>query len=153
MNPIQSILAIAALAAAPLAVVLADRPPADAKPLVEIVEQLEQQGYGPFTDVSFDDGYWEVEVFKKDTAYELLVDRRTGKVLSEQRDHEESRPPRDAKPLSQILRDLAKAGHTRIHDVSFEYRYWEIESLLDDGEHELHVDPKTGKILRMQRDD
>ncbi len=154
MNAMQSLFAVAAVAGLPLAWVMADdRPPANAKPLVEIVEQLEREGYGPFVDISFDDGYWEVEVYEGDTQYELEVDPQTGKVRSKDRDDAEARPPRDAQPLSKLLRQLAKSGHTRIKEVSFERRYWEVESLLNDGKHEIHVHPVTGEIINDRLDD
>jgi len=140
-------------AAVPVSVVLADRPPADAKPIVAIVEQLEKEGYGPFHEVSFDDGNWEVEVFKQDTAYELAVDAQTGKVLSEYRDDAESRPPANAQPLSQILRTLIESGYTDIDDVSFERRYWEIELHRKDGQYEILVHPETGEVISDRRDD
>jgi hypothetical protein len=150
---IRSFVAIAAIAAVPVSVVLAERPPADAKPIVEFVEQLEKQGYGPFIEFSFDDGHWEVEVYKEDVPYELAVDGRTGKILSEHRDDAEPRPPRDAQPLSKILRTLIKAGYTDINEVSFERRYWEIEAFREDGKHEIHIHPTTGEVISDRRDD
>ncbi len=153
MNMLQSIAAASAVAVAPLALVFADQPSADSKPIVEIVEQLEQQGYGPFTEVSFDDGYWEVEAYKQEAPYELAVDARSGRILSEHRDDAEPRPPRDSQPLSRLLRTLNTAGYHAISEVSFERRYWEVESLRADGKHEIHVDPKTGEVINDRRDD
>ncbi len=120
---------------------------------MEIVEQFEHQGYGPFIELSFDDGFWEVEVYKQDAPYELAVDARSGKTLSEHRDDAGPRPPRDAQPLSRILRGLEKAGYAEIEEVSFERRYWELEVLRADGKHEIHVDPKTGAIINDRLDD
>lgn len=149
---VRSFATVAAIAALPMSVLFAERPPADAKPIVEIVEQLEQQGYGPFSELDFDDGQWEVEVYRNDTAYELAVDEHTGKILSEHRDDAEPRPPRDAQPLSQILRKITKSGYANIEDISFERRYWEIEALREDGKHELHVEPSTGEVISDRRD-
>jgi hypothetical protein len=145
--------AVAIVAGATLPVVVADHPATDVKPIVEIVEQLEEKGYGPFIEVSFDDGNWEVEVYKKDAAYELAVDGRTGKILSEHRDDAEPQPPRDGQPLSQVLRKLIQAGYTNIDEVSFERRYWEIESLREDGKHEIHVHPTTAELINDRLDD
>lgn len=157
MNTTTSLLAAiavaAAVATAPLSAVFADYPPAGVKRIVDIVDQLEEAGYGPFIEISFDDGYWEVEVYKGDTPYELAVDGRTGKVRSEYRDDAEPRPPRDALPLSKILRKVAQAGFTNIHEVSFERRYWEIESFRDDGKHEILVHPVTGEVINDRLDD
>lgn len=149
----QAFVAIVAFASIGLPLALADRPPADAKPMVEIVEQLEKQGYGPFSEISFDNGNWEVEVYKQDAPYELAVDGRSGKVLSEHRDDAESRPPRDAQPLSQILRQLLAAGCTNISELSFERRYWEVECYRADGKHEMHIHPTTGSIISDRLDD
>jgi len=148
-----AVAAVAALAAAPMSAVLADRPTAGVKPIVEVVEQLEKQGYGPFSEVSFDDGDWEVEVYKDGVAYELAVDGRTGKVLSEYRDDAEARPPRDAQPLSQILRLILKAGYTDIEDASFERRYWEVEAYRDGLKYEILIHPTSGEIVSQRRDD
>jgi hypothetical protein len=149
----QSFVAVAAIVGVPLSFAVADRPTADVKPIVEIVEQLEHEGFGSFIEVSFDDGIWEVEVYKDDTVYELAVDGRTGKVLSKHRDDAEPRPPRDAQPLSQILHRLTEVGYTDINEVSFERRYWEIELHRADGKHEIHVHPTTGEVVSDRRDD
>jgi uncharacterized membrane protein YkoI len=145
--------AVAVLATASLSVVLADRPKTSARPIAEIVGQLEQQGFGPFVEISFDDGYWEVEVYRNDAPYELTVDGRSGKILSEHRDDAEPRPPHDAQPLSQILRQLTSAGYTDIDEISFERRYWEVESLRNGGKHEIHVHPTTGEVINDRLDD
>lgn len=152
MNKMWLLAAVAVLSL-PLPVALADRPPADAKPLVEVVEQLERRGYGPFIEVSFDDGVWEVEVYKQDVQFELEVDAQTGSVRSEHRDDAEPRPPRDAQPLSRILHALMGSGHANLEDVSFERRYWEIEYRRQDGKREVHVHPTTGEIINDRPDD
>ncbi len=147
---IQSFVTIVAVSTS---LVLADHPAADDKPIVEIVQQLEKQGYGPFSELDFDNGNWEIEVYKDDVAYELAVEGRSGKILSEHRDDAEPRPPRDAQPLSQILHSLTKNGYTQIHDVSFERRYWEIEAFRQDLKYEIHVHPTTGELISERRDD
>lgn len=154
MNRFPLFFAVAVVAPMQLSLLQAERPPVDARPIVEIVEQLEKMDYGPFIEISSDEGYWEVEVYKKDVPYELAVDATTGKVLSEHRDDAEPRPPRDAWPLSQILRAVIKAGYTSIDEVSFERRYWEIESIGKDGKrHEIHVHPTTGQVINDRLDD
>lgn len=150
---LESLIAVTTIAAVSTSAILADRPTADAKRMVEIVEQLEKQGYGPFSEVDFDDGHWEVEVYKNEAVYELVVDRRSGTILAEHLDDSSARPPREAQPLSQILRGLSKAGYADIHEVSFEHRYWEIEAFRKDGQHELHVQPSTGEVISDRRDD
>lgn len=137
----------------PLSVVFADLPPTAVKPAVEIVEQLEKMEYGPFIEVSFDDGYWEVEAYKNELPYELVIDGRSGKVLSERRDDAEPRPASDAQPLSKVLQTLIKAGYNNIDEIAFERTYWEIEVWRLSGNRELQVDPKTGEVLSDRLDD
>ena len=114
---------------------------------------LEKAGYGPIVDVSLDDGVWEVEAYKDDASLELAIDPKTGKVLSEHRDDTDARPPKDSLKLSQLLRKLEKAGHANIEDVSFERRYWEVETHRDREQHELHVDPRTAEVISDRLDD
>lgn len=149
---IQLFATVIAVAAVTTAVAFADRPTADDKPIVKVVEQLEKQGYGPFSDIDFDDGRWEVEAYKGDVAYELRVDRRTGQILSEHRDDSEPQPPRDSKPLSQILHAVINAGYKDLDDVSFERRYWEIEAFRDGDKREIHVHPTTAEVINDRRD-
>ncbi len=123
-------------------------------PLVEIIERLEQEGYGPIHEVSRERGNWEVEVMKGKDSYELMVDARTGEVLSQHRDDPERQPPKDALKLSELLKKVTKEyGTADIDEVSFERRYWEIELVKDGVEHELHVDPHTAKIISDRIDD
>lgn len=56
------------------------------KSIVEIVEGLESQGYGPFNEVSMDHRNWEVEVYKDAQEHELHVDPRAAKVVSDRLD-------------------------------------------------------------------
>lgn len=63
-----------------------DRPPADAQPLSSIVLALEQQGFGPFIEIEFDDGVWEIEVFRDGRKRKLDVDPRSGKILRDRAD-------------------------------------------------------------------
>jgi hypothetical protein len=37
-------------------------PPANAKPLSEIIKAVEDKGYKTITEVEFDDGVWKIEV-------------------------------------------------------------------------------------------
>lgn len=122
-------------------------------PIIKVVAALEKADYGPFIEVSLDDGVWEVEVYKGDESVELRVDPKTYKVLSEHRDDSEPRPPKDALPLSKVLRELHKAGYADVDEVSFERRYWEVETFQDGDKHELHVDPRTAKVISDRIDD
>jgi uncharacterized membrane protein YkoI len=125
-----------------------------AKPLLEIVEQLEQEGYGPFSEISKDDGYWEIEVSRDGVAYELTVSPETGKVVAQHRDDPERLPPKEAMPLSKLLKSILKDTNYRsIDEVSFERRYWEIEVFQSNEKHEIHVDPVTAKVIADRVDD
>ena len=122
--------------------------------LVEVVQRLENDGYGPFTELSMDDGNWEVEARKNRESVELTADPDSGKVLAEHRDDPEAAPPADAMTLSDVLRIVLDSGSYKTFDnVSFERRYWEIEVHKDGQKHELHVDPITGTIIAERVDD
>ena len=60
-----------------------ERPPADAVPLSEVVKSLEDKGYSPVTEVSMDNGVWEVEAYKDGQERELKVNPKDGQVLSD----------------------------------------------------------------------
>lgn len=122
-------------------------------PIIQVVAALEKADYGPFIEVSLDDGVWEVEVYRGEESVELRVDPKTNKILSEHRDDSEPRPPKDSLALSKVLRELQQAGHAGVDEVSFERRYWEVESLQNREKHELHVDPRTAKVISNRIDD
>ena len=126
----------------------------EALPLVEIVKRLETNGYEPFSEISKDDGNWEIEVRQNDVAYELTVDAVSGQVLSQHRDDPDDQPPTGGMSLSQVLKSLAdKDGYGDVDEVSFERRYWEIEVTKSSQKRELHVDPMTAKIIADRIDD
>jgi len=60
-----------------------ERPPADAVPLSEVVKSLEEKGYSPVTEVSMDNGVWEVEAYRDGQERELKVNPKDGQVLSD----------------------------------------------------------------------
>jgi len=41
-------------------------PPANAKPLSEVIKALEDKGYRTITEVEFERGVWEIEVYQAD---------------------------------------------------------------------------------------
>ncbi len=126
----------------------------EALSMIEIVQRLEKVGYGPFTELSMDDGRWEVEARKQDTSLELAVDPISGDILSEHRDDAEQAPPANSMRLSKLLQTVSENGsYQQFEEVSFERRYWEIELYKDGQKHELHVDPITAKVLADRVDD
>ncbi|MBI3677917.1 MAG: PepSY domain-containing protein [Proteobacteria bacterium] len=59
-----------------------ESPPANAKPLSEIIKGLEDQGYKTITEVAFDDGQWEIEVHQAGgKEVDLKVDAMTGQIV------------------------------------------------------------------------
>lgn len=58
-----------------------ESPPANAKPLSEIIKAVEDQGYKTITEVEFEDGAWEIEVHQpKNKEVKLNVDAVSGAV-------------------------------------------------------------------------
>jgi uncharacterized membrane protein YkoI len=151
MGTVKSLAAFFALGAFPYAIHGVGANPTPS--LVQIVRDLEQQQYDPVVDVDREATWWEIEALKKGTAIELHVDRQTGAITSEHRDDPAGSPPQGALRLSEVLVRLEKAGHGDIEEISFERRYWEVESLKHDGKHELYVDPLSGDIVSDRLDD
>jgi hypothetical protein len=129
-----------------------EKPPVDVKRLLDIVNGLEEMGYTPIVEVSFDDGVWEVEAYKGQAAFELLVNPKTGEVVSEHPDDGDPKPPADALLLSKIIEGLEKAGYSDLNDLSFERQSWEAEATHENERRELRVDPISGKVISDRRD-
>jgi uncharacterized membrane protein YkoI len=123
------------------------------KSILDVVKSLEEADYAPITEISFDDGVWEVEAYKGEVAYELSIDPENGEVISEHRDNGDPKPPAKALLLSAIVEAIEKAGYTHVHDVSFERRTWEAEVRRDGMKRELRIDPLTGEIVEDRVDD
>lgn len=122
--------------------------------MIDVVQRLESDGYGPFTELSLDNGNWEIEVRKQAESLELIVDPASGRVISEHRDDSEIAPPGNSMKLSQLLKTVAQdETYQRFEEVSFERRYWELEVFKDGRKWELHVDPVTARIVAERADD
>lgn len=61
------------------------RPPADAKPLSEIVKSLEDAGFSPFIEVEFKAGRWHVEAYQNGEKRRLRVHPVTGEITGNRR--------------------------------------------------------------------
>ena len=72
------------LSASPATAAVA-RPPADAKPLSEIVKSLEDAGFAPIVEVEFRAGRWHVEAFKDGQKRDLRVHPVSGEITSNRR--------------------------------------------------------------------
>ncbi|MEQ3629592.1 MAG: PepSY domain-containing protein [Hyphomonas sp.] len=56
-----------------------ETPPANAKPLSEIIKVLEDQGHKTITEIEFEDGVWEIEIHQSDgKEIKLKVDPVSG---------------------------------------------------------------------------
>ncbi len=56
-------------------------PPANAKPLSEIIRTVENQGYKVISEVEFDDGVWKIEAHQPDgKEVHIKVDPLSGAV-------------------------------------------------------------------------
>jgi hypothetical protein len=56
-------------------------PPANAKPLSQIIKAVEDKGFKTITEVDFDDGVWKIEAHQTDgKEITLKVDPMTGEV-------------------------------------------------------------------------
>ena len=81
-----AVLAPLALVAAPAAQAAMVRPPADAKPLSEIVKSLEDAGFAPIVEVDFKANRWHVEAYQNGQRRQLRVHPVTGEITSNRRD-------------------------------------------------------------------
>lgn len=84
-----SVLAAAAMASLPLAAkadwFTDETPPANAKPLSEVIKSLEDQGYKLIEHVGFDDDEWEIEVHQADgSEVELHVNAISGQITKKE---------------------------------------------------------------------
>ena len=61
------------------------RPPADAKPLSEIIKSLEDAGFSPIVEVDFKGGRWHIEAFQNGQKRDLRVHPVTGAITSNRR--------------------------------------------------------------------
>lgn len=80
-----SITTVALLASA-TSVIADERPPVDAMDLSQVVKAIEEQGYSPITEISIDNGIWEVEAFKDGLERDLMVNPRNGDIISDRLD-------------------------------------------------------------------
>ena len=59
-----------------------ETPPADAKPLSEIVKSLEEQGYKDVERIKFDDNVWVIDAHQHNgKEIDLRVDPVSGKIV------------------------------------------------------------------------
>jgi hypothetical protein len=123
-----------------------------AKSITDVLRAVSAAGYESITEVSLDDGEWEVEVLKGGKPLGLRVDPLTAKVRFEYADEPHPALPASAKPLTAIVESLTAAGYSHIFKADFERGHWEIDAISAQGRRELSVDP-SGKVLSDRVDD
>lgn len=125
----------------------AETPPADGKPVSEIIASVEEANDGAaITSIEFDEGLWEVDLVEEGAGVKVYLDPRSGEEVRRGADDpEDERPPADGKKLSEILASLEEKDLGTICEVEFDDRYWEVEVKKDGRERTIRVDPKTGE--------
>jgi hypothetical protein len=123
-------------------------PPADGKPLSEIVRSVEAMKLGVITSVEFDDGLWEVKTRQGRSATKLYLDPRSGAERRRKSDDAEEAPPAGAKPLSAIIAALEEQKAGVITSVEFDDGYWEVKLRRDGAKQKIDIVPQTGARRR-----
>ena len=131
----------------------ANLPVNGAKPLSEVLVTLDKGGLRSVTEVSFDDGVWEVEGIRDGRPVELHIDPLTCKIINERADEAHPVIPGEGKSLIEICKAVEDAGYSPVTEAEYEPTGWEIETLHNGAARQLVVDGRTGKILSDQPDD
>ena len=131
----------------PLAAV-GDAPPADGKPLSEILQVVEKQPATRVAEVEFDDGRWEVKACDAAGCQKLEIDPRTGEVARRRSSGRDELPAADAKPLSAIARWVEASGQGVIEEIEFDDGVWEVDVRKDGRKAKLVIDPVSGEPRR-----
>lgn len=133
-----------------IGIVYADElPSANSKPLSTLVRSLEEQKLGIVTSIEFDDGLWEIEIYKAGAETKLFLDPVSGEIKHQFPDDGDGElPPEEGKPLSTIIESLEKQNLGTITNVEFDDGLWDVEIQKDGAETELRIDPKSGDSLR-----
>jgi hypothetical protein len=62
-------------------------------------------------------------------------------------------PPKNAKPISEIVRTLQEQGYSPFVDIEFEDGKWRVKAYKEGVKRELKIDPVSGKIVSDRKDD
>jgi hypothetical protein len=150
----KSTLTFVGLTALWCAVAAADTPPpASRVPLATILQNVERHGYQAVTEISFDDGEWEVEAMEGTKPVGLRIVPATGEIRSVHADEPHPAIPAKALPIADLLKSLETAGYTAITKFELEPSGWEVDCLKTGMPRELVVDPMTAKVLSDRADD
>ena len=129
----------------------AEVPPADAKPLSQVLEAVEKDHPGVIISADFDERRWEVTVCSADgrSCRELRIDPRTAKTLRDGRDTSfDIRPPAGGKTAAQIARAIEERKLGTISEIEFDDPAWEVSVHGSGVRAKLYVDPASGDIQR-----
>jgi len=144
---------VALLAVVGGVVMAGDLLPARALPLSTLLSGLEKAGLTMIVDANFDDGVWEVEGLRGNSAVEVHVDPLSGKILTEKPDQISSMPSAQAKTAAAIAKQLEDAGYAPLLELDWERDHWEVEAMNAQGRRKLHVAGDSGKVLSDRVDD
>ena len=120
----------------------------------QVRERLVAAGYTQIEDLEFDDGVWEAEARNAaGQRVDLVIHPVTGVILLETPDGSGSAPV-GVLTAAQIRAALEAAGYTQIRDLEYDNDgYWEADARNAQGQRvELRIDPRTGAVLREERD-
>lgn len=107
---------------------------------------LTEQGYTRIDDLDFEDGAWETDATSADgNRVDVRIDPTSSKVFAEALVSTMSEEDVKAK--------LTTEGYSKVHDVDFDDGVWKAEAERADGNDvEIHLDPKDGKVMRVEND-
>lgn len=107
---------------------------------------LTENGYTRIDDLDFEDGAWETDATSADgNRVDVRVDPSSSKIFAEAQVSKLSEEDVKAK--------LATEGYSKVHDVDFDDGMWKAEAERADGNNvEIRLDPKDGKVMRVEND-
>lgn len=87
MNVKNAIYPVVLAALFPLSAIAGDKPPADAKNILDVAKALQDAGYEQITEIEYDDNYWKAEIYTKEgQKRDIKVDPTTGEIVKDKRD-------------------------------------------------------------------
>ena len=150
-SSLRQLLATSTLALTAVTGIAAEMPPADAKPLSQILEAVEKSHPGVILSADFDDRRWEVLSCSPDgrSCRELRIDPRSAKTLRDRREtHFGAHPPASGKTASQIAATVETHKLGTITELEFDDPVWEVTLHGNGVRAKLYVDPASGDIQR-----
>ena len=125
-----------------------ETPPADSKPLSDILLALEAREVGTIAEAEFDDGLWEVKVLKEKAWHKLYIDPKTGAENRRRGTGSEELPPANALALSKIVKSVEALNLGTISEVELEDGRWEVELRNAGRKVKLYMKPLAGKEIK-----